>query len=101
MSQLFAPDEQSIGVSASVLPMNILGLFSLELTSWISLQTKGLSRVFISTTIPKHKFFGQCLGLPHGPAILQGWFWAHTPIAACLATPLHLGLSPQAQPLLL
>ena len=58
MSQLFAPGGQSIGASPSVLPMNILGLFSLELTSWISLQTKGLSRVFFSTTVPKYKFFG-------------------------------------------
>lgn len=44
----------------------------------------------------------RCLGLLHGPAIQQGWFWAHTPMAAaaCSATPLHLDPSPQAQLLL-
>ena len=48
MSQLFTSGGQSIGVSASssVLPMNIQGWFHLELTGWISLQSKGLSRVF-------------------------------------------------------
>ena len=51
---------QSIGVSASasVLPMNIQAWFSLGLTSWISLQSKGLSRVFSNTTVQKHQFFG-------------------------------------------
>ena len=44
--------------SASVLPMNIQGWFPLELTGLISLQSKELSRVFSSTTIPKHQFFG-------------------------------------------
>ena len=50
---------QSIGVSASasVLPMNIQD-WSLELTGWISLQSKGLSRVFSNTTVQKHQFFG-------------------------------------------
>ena len=50
----------SIGVSASasVLPMNIQNWFLLELTGWISLQSKGLSRVFSNTTVQKHKFFG-------------------------------------------
>ena len=63
MSQLFAPGGQSIGASASVLPLNILGLFSLELTSWISLQFKELSRVFSNTTVQKHQFFGTQLSL--------------------------------------
>ena len=44
--------------SASVLPMNIQGWFPLGLTSLISLQSKGLSRVFSSTTIPWHQYFG-------------------------------------------
>ena len=59
MSQFFATGGQSIGISASasVLPMNIQGWFPLGWTSLISLQSKGLSRVFSSTTIQKHKFF--------------------------------------------
>ena len=48
MSQLFASGDQSIGVSASVLLMNIQGCFPLGLTGLISLQSKGLSRVFSS-----------------------------------------------------
>ena len=50
VSCLFASGGQSIRASASVLPMNIQGWFSLGLTSWISLKFKGLSRVFSSTT---------------------------------------------------
>ena len=49
---------QSIGASASVLPMNIQCWFPLGWTGWISLQSKGLSRVFSSTTVQKHQFFG-------------------------------------------
>ena len=49
---------QSIGASASVLPMNVHGWFSLGLTALISLLSKGLSKVFSSTTIWKHQFFG-------------------------------------------
>ena len=48
----------NIGASASVLPMNIQGWFPLEWTGWISLQSKGLSRVFSNTTVQKHQFFG-------------------------------------------
>ena len=57
--QLFAWGGQSIGVSASasVLPMNFQGWFPVGLTGWISLLSKGLSRVFSSTTIQKHQFF--------------------------------------------
>ena len=60
MSQLFASDGQSIGVSASasVLPMNIQDWFPFGWTGWISLQSKGLSRVFSNTTVKKHQFFG-------------------------------------------
>ena len=60
MSQFFASGGQSIGISASasVLPMNIQDWFPLGWTSWISLQSKGLSRVFSNTTIQKHQFFG-------------------------------------------
>ena len=56
MSQLFPSGDQSIGasVSASVLPMNIQGGFSLGLTGLISLLPEGLSRVFSSTAVQKH-----------------------------------------------
>ena len=60
MSQLFAWGGQSIGVSASasVLPMNSQDWSPLGWTGWISLQSKGLSRVFSNTIIQKHQFFG-------------------------------------------
>ena len=60
MSQHFASGGQSIGVSAlaSVLPMNTQDLSPSEWTGWISLQSKGLSRVFSNTTVQKHQLFG-------------------------------------------
>ena len=60
MSQLFTSGGQSIGVSASasVLPMNTQDWSPLEWTGWISLQSKGLSRVLSNTTVQKHQFFG-------------------------------------------
>ena len=60
LSQFFIWDGQSIGAlaSASVLPMNIQDWFPLGWTGWISLQSKGLSRVFFNTTVQKHQFFG-------------------------------------------
>ena len=60
MSQLFTSGGQSIEASAlaSVLPMNIQDSFPLGLTGLISLQSKGLSRVFSNTTVQKHQFFG-------------------------------------------
>ena len=60
MSQHVTKGGRSIGVSASasVLPMNIQDWFSLGWTGWISLQSKGLSRVFSNTTVQKHQFFG-------------------------------------------
>ena len=83
MSQLFASGGQSIEVSAStsVLPMNTQDWSPLGWTGWISLQSKGLLRVFSNTTVQKHQFFGvlhcrqtlyclshqgspQCLSLP-------------------------------------
>ena len=65
MSQLFASGGQSIGVSASisVLPMNTQDWSPLGWTGWISLQSKGLSRVFCNTTVQKHQFFGTQLSL--------------------------------------
>ena len=58
MSQLFASGGQSIGVSTStsVLPMNIRDWLPLGWPGWISLQSKGLSRVFSNTTVKKHQF---------------------------------------------
>ena len=65
MSQLFASGGQSTGVSAStsVLPMNTQDWSPLGWTGWISLQSKGLSRVFSSTTVQKHQFFSAQLSL--------------------------------------
>ena len=57
MSQLFTSGGRSIRASASVLPMIIRGWFSLVLTSFISLMSKGLSRVFSNTAVQKHQFF--------------------------------------------
>ena len=59
MSQLFTSGGQSIGVSAlaSILPKNTQDWSPLGWTGWISLQSKGLSRVFSNTTIQKHQFF--------------------------------------------
>ena len=59
MSQLFAWGGQSTGVSAlaSFLPKKSQDWFPLEWTGWISLQSKGLSRVFSNTTVQKHQFF--------------------------------------------
>ena len=65
MSQLFAWGGQSTGVSASAsfLPKKFQGWFPSEWTGWISLQSKGLSRVFSNTTVQKHQFFGTQLSL--------------------------------------
>ena len=65
MNQFFASGGQSIGVSASasLLPMNTQDWSPLEWTGWISLQTKGLSRVFSNTTVQKHQFFSAQLSL--------------------------------------
>ena len=65
MSQLIASGGQSIGVSAStsVLPMNIQDWFPLGWTGWISLQSKGLSRVFSNSAVQKHQFFSAQLSL--------------------------------------
>ena len=63
--QFFASGGQSIGVSVStlVLPMNTQDWSPLGWTGWISLQSKGLSRVFSNTTVQKHQFFGTQLSL--------------------------------------
>ena len=65
MNQFFTSDDQSIGAStsASVLPMNIRNWFPLGLTGWISLQSKGLIRVFSNTTVRNDQFFCAQLSL--------------------------------------
>ena len=65
VSQFFASGGPSIGVSASAsgLLLNIQDWFPLRLIGWISLQSKGLSRVFSNTTVQKHQFFGTQLSL--------------------------------------
>ena len=68
MSQLFTSGGQSIGASASVLPVNIQGWFPLGLTGLISLLSKGFSRAFSNTTIWKHHFFGA-----------QPYLWSNSP----------------------
>ena len=65
ISQFFLSGGQHIGVSASasVLPVNTQDLFPLEWTGWISLQVKGLSKIFSNTTVQKHQFFSAQLSL--------------------------------------
>ena len=84
MSQLFASGGQSIGVSASVLPVNIQGWFSLELTELISLQSKGLSRVFSSTTIQKYQFFSTQSSLWSNSHICTGKTMALTVLSCAI-----------------
>ena len=68
-SWLFVSGGQNVGASASVLPMNIQDWFPLERTGLILLQFKGLSRVFFSTIVWRHQFFGA-----------QPSFWSNSPI---------------------
>ena len=72
MSQLFTWGGRSIGVSAlaSVLPKNTQDWSPLEWTGWISLQSKGLSRVFSNTTVQKHQFFSTQLSSQSNSHIL-------------------------------
>ena len=76
MSQLFTLGGQSTGASASasVLPKNIHDWFPLGLTAWISLQSKGLSRVFSNTTVQKHqRKFKSFLYIPTLTSIHDYW----------------------------
>ena len=86
MSQISLSSGQSIGASAlaSVLPMNIQGWFSLGLTGWISLQSKGFSRVFSSTIVHKHQFFGAQPFLLN--VYLSNIYW---PFALCQGSSSH------------
>ena len=75
MSQLFALGDYSIGVlaSTSVLSMNIQDWSPLGWTGWISLQSKGLSRIFSNTTVQKHQFFGTQLSSQSNSHIHDYW----------------------------
>ena len=79
ISQFFASVGQTIGVSAStsVLPMNIQDWFPLGWTGWISLQSKGLSRVFSNTTVQKHQFFRTQLSLWSNPTSIHDYWKNH------------------------
>ena len=89
MSQFFASAGQSIGVSASasVLPMNIQGWFPLGWTGWISLLSKGLSRVFSSITVKKYQFFCAHCSLwsnsyIHTRLLEKPYLWLYGPLLA-------------------
>ena len=76
MSQLFAPGDQRIAASASasVLPMNIQGWFPLGFTIWSLLKCEGLSKVFSSTTVWKHHFFGAQPSLQSNSHIIHDYW---------------------------
>ena len=82
MSQFFESGGQNIGisVSASVLPMNIQDWFPLGWTGWISLQSKGLSRVFSNTTVQKHQFFNAQLSFREGDGTPLQYFCLENPM---------------------
>ena len=89
MSQFFASGDQSIGVSASVsvLPVNTQDWSPLGWTGWISLQSKGLSRVFSNTTVQRHQFFGAQLSLwsnshIHTWLLEKLYLWLYGPLSA-------------------
>ena len=89
MSQFFTSGGQSIGVSASasVLPMNIQDWFLLGWTGWISLQSKGLSRVFSNTTVQQHQCFSTQLSLwsnshIHTWLLEKPHLWLYGPLSA-------------------
>ena len=102
VSWLFTSGGQSVGAStsASVLPVNIQDWFPLVLTGLISLLSKGLSRVFSSTTVQKHECFGALPSLWSNPHIRtwlleRPWSWLYGPLLAkwCLCFLIHcLGL---------
>ena len=89
VSWLFTSGSQSIGASAltSVLPMNIQCWFPSEWTGWISLQSKGLSRVFSNTTVQKHQFFSSQPSLRfnshiHTRLLEKSYLWLYGPLLA-------------------
>ena len=80
MSQLFTPGDQRIAASASasVLPMNIQGWFPLGFTIWSLLKWEGLSKVFSSTTVWKHQFFGAQPSLQSNSHITHDYWKRHS-----------------------
>ena len=86
ISQFFTSGSQSIGVSASasVLPMDTQDWSPLRWTGWISLQSKGLSRVFSNNTVQKHQF--SALSRLYGPTLIHTWLlenpwlWLYGPL---------------------
>ena len=83
VSQFFTPGGQSIRVSASasILPMNIQDWFPLGWTGWISLQFKGLSRVFSNTTVQKYQFFSAQVSLWFNSQLSIHDYWKnHSPV---------------------
>ena len=89
MSQFFASGGQSTGASASasVLPMNIQGWFPLGWTGWISLQSRGLSRVFSNSAVQKHQFFSTQPSLwfnshVHAWLLKHPYLWLYGPLLA-------------------
>ena len=104
MSQFFSLGGQSIeaSASASVLPMNIQDWFSLGWTGWISLQSKGLSRVFSNTTFQKHQFFSAQFSLKFNSHI-HTWLLEKSAIEhllkwLCEALYLHYAVKSSQQP---
>ena len=90
MSRLFPSGGQSIGALPLVLPMPIQDWFPLGLTGWIFLLSKGLSRVFSSTTVWKHQFFGTQPSLLSYSHILtrlleKSELWLYRPLSAISA----------------
>ena len=97
VSQIFASVGQRIRASASVLPMNIQGWFPLGLTNFISLLSRGLSRVFSSTTVQMHQFFSTQSSLwssshIHTWLLEKPYLWLDGPLSAkwrlCCCLPL-------------
>ena len=89
MNRLCASGGQSSGASAPVFPMNIHDCFPLGWTGWISLQSKGLSRVFSNTAVQKHQFFGSQPSLwPNSDHLEMGRLprWLATLRVSCLIT---------------
>ena len=80
ISQFFASGGQSVGVSASasVLPINFQEWFPLASTDWISLQSKGLWRVFSNSSDQRHKFFGAQLSLSPNLISIHGYWKNHS-----------------------
>ena len=71
------PVSVGVSASASVLPLNIQDGFPLGWTDWISLQSKGLSRVFSNTTIQKHQFLSLVAqSVKNLPAVQETWVWS-------------------------